>query len=722
MKTKSKTIQINEINEILMKIPPLWELDSYIAVNPFLGYSSEHFFKALSSMETALGCKLIPDKDLLDHQPVNFINSGAFDDRQTFLGDLIGTFLSSYVDAGISYWANPWKEENLWKAFQKWVQIDPVFRDQKNFHMLEQKIQNTDSPYEMIQFLFEEYDALNKQDVELLMFQQLGWSSYFRKSNWHTPFNEESDLVSFLAILCLILALNEEVSANFKKVETKGAKEDSLRRYQLLEKKEKEYRTGLISELKKTNRSPVSNSKTTVKFLFCIDVRSESFRRHLENESSEIETDGFAGFFGMPIGKKDWNGNKINHSPALIEPNYIVNEDDRSLYLKNKLILTKSWIQKIKRTFPIGFHYVESAGFLSAVGMLSKSFKVKSPFTYRREVNDQEVFSALQRLKLEEKTQIAAGFLKHMGWLESFPKYILIVGHASETTNNPHEAGLSCGACSGQSGELSARFACELLNDIEVRYHLLDQGIKIDESTKFVPAVHETVSDSISILKKEYISKEFSQKIENWIQNAQANYIKEKTSHFSLTSKEGVLRSKDWSEVFPEAGLADCASFFIARRQTTKFLNLESRSFLNSYDHTKDPELNTLELLLTAPAIVASWINLQYYASTVAPDIFGAGNKLIQTVVGNIGVFEGNHWNLRSGLPLQSVYDGKKFIHTPVRLTIFVEAPMHSIDKILAKHNSIRELVEGEWVHLISISEDLKFHQKKANQWELIPA
>ncbi|TGL56979.1 DUF2309 family protein [Leptospira ognonensis] len=722
MKTKHKTIQINEINEMLMKIPPLWELDSYIAVNPFLGYSSEPFFKSLASLETALGCKLIPDKDLLENEPLDFINSGSFDDTQTMIGDLVGTFLSSYVDAGISYWANPWKEDTLWKAFQKWVKIDPIFRNQTNFQILEKKIQSANSPYTMISILFEEYEILDKQVVELLMFQQLGWSSYFRKSNWHTPFNEESDLVSFLAILCLIFVLNKDLPANFKKEETKAAKEDTVRRYQLLESKENVYRNRLIFELRKTNKSNVPNSKVTVKFLFCIDVRSESFRRHLENESSEIETDGFAGFFGMPIGKKDWKGNKINHSPALIEPNYIVNEDERSLFLKNKLILTKSWIQKIKRTFPIGFHYVESAGFLSAVGMLSKSFKVKSPFTYRREVNDGEVLSALQRLKLDEKTQIAAGFLKHMGWLTSFPNYILIVGHASETTNNPHEAGLSCGACSGQSGELSARFACELLNDAEVRSQLMNQGIKIEETTKFVPAIHETVSDSISILKKEYISKEFGQKIENWIQNAQANYIKEKTIYFSLTKKEGVSRSRDWSEVFPEAGLANCASFFIARRETTKSLNLESRSFLNSYDHTKDTELNTLELLLTAPAIVASWINLQYYASTVAPDIFGAGNKLIQTVVGNIGVFEGNHWNLRSGLPLQSVYDGKRFIHTPVRLTIFVEAPLQSIDKILAKHNSIRDLVEGEWVHLVSISDDLKFHLKKGKQWELIPA
>ena len=51
--------------------------------------------------------------------------------------------------------------------------------------------------------------------------------------------------------------------------------------------------------------------------------------------------------------------------------------------------------------------------------------------------------------------------------------------------------------------------------------------------------------------------------------------------------------------------------------------------------------LRTLELILTAPVVVASWISLQYYGSTVAPQVFGGGNKLIHNVVGGIGVVEG---------------------------------------------------------------------------------
>ena len=56
-------------------------------------------------------------------------------------------------------------------------------------------------------------------------------------------------------------------------------------------------------------------------------------------------------------------------------------------------------------------------------------------------------------------------------------------------------------------------------------------------------------------------------------------------------------------------------------------------------------------LLLTAPVVVANWINLQYYASTVEPDQYGSGNKLLHNVVGgDLGVFEGNRGDLRIGL------------------------------------------------------------------------
>ena len=81
------------------------------------------------------------------------------------------------------------------------------------------------------------------------------------------------------------------------------------------------------------------------------------------------------------------------------------------------------------------------------------------------------------------------------------------------------------------------------------------------------------------------------------------------------------------------------AAFIAAPRAATAGADLGGRAFLHSYDWQADEGFATLELIMTAPVVVASWISLQYYGSTVAPTLFGGGNKLLHNVVGGIGVF-----------------------------------------------------------------------------------
>ena len=106
---------------------------------------------------------------------------------------------------------------------------------------------------------------------------------------------------------------------------------------------------------------------------------------------------------------------------------------------------------------------------------------------------------------------------------------------------------------------------------------------------------------------------------------------------------------------------------------------------------------------MTAPMVVTNWINLQYYASTVAPNVYGAGNKVLHNLTNEVGVVEGNGGDLRVGLPIQSVHDGHRFIHDPLRLTVFIEAPQEQIENIIQKHQVVRELIENEWLHLLHI-------------------
>ncbi len=158
-------------------------------------------------------------------------------------------------------------------------------------------------------------------------------------------------------------------------------------------------------------------------------------------------------------------------------------------------------------------------------------------------------------------------------------------------------------------------------------------------------------------------------------------------------------------QIRPEWGLAGCKAFIAAPRWQTAGSSLSGRSFLHSYDWRSDTEFKVLELILTAPVVVASWISLQYYGSAVAPTAFGAGNKLLHNVVGGIGVFEGNGGLLRSGLPWQSVHDGKALVHEPLRLSVIVAAPREAIIGVLDKHPQLRALFDQGWLALFAMND-----------------
>src|SRR5690606_31368601 len=121
------------------------------------------------------------------------------------------------------------------------------------------------------------------------------------------------------------------------------------------------------------------------------------------------------------------------------------------------------------------------------------------------------------------------------------------------------------------------------------------------------------------------------------------------------TEAEYNRRSVDWSEVRPEWGLAGNACFIAAPRPYTAGTSLDGRAFLHNYVAGKDPQYQVLEQIMTAPLVVAHWINMQYYASTVEPKYFGSGPKTVHSVVGTFGLLSGNGGDLMTGLPWQSV-------------------------------------------------------------------
>jgi len=98
--------------------------------------------------------------------------------------------------------------------------------------------------------------------------------------------------------------------------------------------------------------------------------------------------------------------------------------------------------------------------------------------------------------------------------------------------------------------------------------------------------------------------------------------------------------------------------------------------------------------------VVAQWINAQYYFSTVDPERFGSGTKTVHNVVGAFGVLSGHNGDLRRGLPLQSVAQGSRLVHEPLRLLAVLEAPIERIDDVIGRNPILQQLFGNDWVAL----------------------
>ena len=510
----------------------------------------------------------------------------------------------------------------------------------------------------------------------------------------------------------------------------------------------------LSSQSSLSSAQPQPPHPAAVQALFCIDVRSEVFRRALESVSAAVHTRGFAGFFGLFIDYAP-TGSALRRPqlPGLLAPAHCVTEDVGTAGLgqvlagqrRNALQWRQRWAE-FRAAPASAFSFVETLGLLYGPKLLADSLlKRTAPARWEDEGLSPQAAAALHPC-LPQATQdpaaaaaMARGILGAMGLVSGFAPLVLLAGHGSTTANNPHAAGLDCGACGGQTGEVNARVLADMLNTPAVRQHLQGLGIDIPSGTHFLPALHNTTTDAVLLYDTDAVPAALQPalaQLRAWLDTAGQRARAERADGLGLAElgrstgpetalKQAALmravqeRSNDWAQVRPEWGLADNAAFIVAPRARTRHLDLAGRSFLHDYEHRLDPDLGVLTLIMTAPMIVTHWINMQYHASTVDNRRYGSGNKVLHNVVGgNLGVFEGNGGDLRIGLPMQSLHDGEVLRHTPLRLSVFIEAPRTAIDTVMAAHEIVRQLVGHGWLHLFRIDPDTgAVEQHRQGRW-----
>lgn len=805
------------------RIAPLWPLESFVAVNPYLGLTGRRFGEVAELLASTAGARAtlpaafyldavasgrITNDDLLfavgaaESSPVanvaellELARQSSDDDRaatsrvptvaqvatihtgrdwKRLSVDRISAWAAAYFDGGQAMWSPAAAAADDESPFTAWRFEAGIDRTPEVMGLREFRTTIRSLPQRAVdtsEFVLDELgvpDEVREMYLHALLLQVGGWAAHAARLVWESELDgkEDDSLVEFLAVL-----LSWEL-ATLRSLGGTGVDQAWVDAIGLLEAlgDQPEIRESLAvrlilqdafdrSEQRKIIESfaahqgtPAPARRPSAQAVFCIDVRSEVFRRHLETVGEDIDTIGFAGFFGFAI---DYI--PLAHEvgevqcPALLTPAFTVAETVSDPARHAEAVegrRLRHHTHRAWKSFKMGaiscFSFVGPVGLAYLPKMFANAYGVSAPGK-RPEDEGLSTWAVDHKgptlepldgpgtgIALEARIQSAEGVLRAMSLTSGFGRLVLIAGHGATTANNPYGTGLDCGACGGHAGEANARVAAAVLNDSAVRAALAPKGIEIPADTWFVAGQHNTTTDEIDIFDRSLVPAGHAEDLrglERRLAEAGALTRAERARRMGIApgtklDQRVIARSKDWAEVRPEWGLAGCSSFVVAPRHRSAGIDQAGRSFLHSYDWRADDGFGVLELVMTAPVVVGSWISLQYYASTVENRLFGSGNKTLHNVVGRLGVLEGNAGDLRVGLPWQSVHDGERYQHEPLRLNVVIEAPIDAMNNILAKHDGVRDLVDNGWMHLLAMGDvgTVTHRYTGALKWEAVAA
>ncbi|MFU0507936.1 YbcC family protein [Pseudaminobacter sp. NGMCC 1.201702] len=769
----SPDVILKAANRAARAIPPLWPLASSVAVNPFLGQTSEPLATAAARLRRAAGIALtmprpwyaervgsgeIAEKDLqaafeaapATLRPKTFaalkqaIQSGrpkpqaiptiadlardvAAIDWPGVVNDRISRWASDYFDQGQALWA----KGQQGAAYAAWRiiaahDLTPEIVGLAGFaqSVADAPTNAEDAITECVARLGLSEEALESYFHRLLITLG-GWSQAARYRLWQTELRGGTDasVTDLLAIrltweAALLRKLGSALELQWQAAiaayaEPVSATSEDVIDAILQEAAERAAQRRLNSLLTGTSSAPAAHGRPRFQMAFCIDVRSEVFRRALESLDPGIRTLGFAGFFGLGIAHRRFASDVVEaRLPVLLTPGVFTCSGEATpavarsdLAARITARAKRAW-RRFKLAAISSFAFVEAAGPMYVAKLLHDGLAL----TRNAAPNDPAPRPA-NGLDLNTRLTMATSILKAMSLTTGFARLVLLASHGANVVNNPHASTLHCGACGGYSGEVNARLLASLLNDHDVRVGLAERGIAIPEDTLFLAALHDTTTDDVKIYAADHPSTAHADDVdqaERCLKSAGVLARGERALRLprAAGSRDIPHRARDWAELRPEWGLAGCQAFVAAPRSRTAGRDLAGTAFLHDYNWQRDDGFGVLELILTAPVVVASWISLQYYGSTVAPDLFGAGNKLLHNVIGGIGVVEGNGGLLRTGLPWQSVHDGEGLTHEPLRLSVLIEAPREAIGSILERHPEVRALFDNRWLHLFTLDDE----------------
>jgi len=755
-------------------IPPLWPLAATVAVNPYLGQTEQTLAETAARLDRVAGAKVTQPRSVLmakwtegdittadlkaalvasladgprdvtsliqtlketapAPQPIPTVASLAADATGTdwpgIIRERISAWAAGYFDAGQALWSSA-PGKGAFASWQSYAARDltPEIAGITSFTARVASL-----PLPACRSLAQSCAQLGLSPAAAeTYFHQLllelgGWAQLARRDLFEADMRdatstEVSDLLSLRLVweAALLDAFGAQIGHDWQAAREAHATPLAPTRHQiadaiLQEAAEHAYQRKLALQIcPQAEGASEAPPRPALQAAFCIDVRSERYRRQLEAQNPSIQTLGFAGFFGMGVSHQDSLSDLQEHRlPVLLAPQHQSSAHTPCTHDKRlSARAARAW-GRFRQAAVSSFAFVEASGPLYVAKLMRDTLGLQSAST----AADAPQFR--NEMSMTAKAEMAATILRAMSLTERFAPIVLLLGHGASVANNPHASALQCGACGGHAGDVNARLLAGLLNDPEIRLALMAHGIEIPMDTRFVAGLHDTTTDEISLYTIDLDDPDPEtalEQVKEWLTAASAQTALERTAMLSRATNAADIsrRALDWAETRPEWGLAGCSAFIAAPRGRTQNAALHGRSFLHDYDWRHDPEFAVLELILTAPVVVASWISLSYYGAVVSPQLFGSGNKLLHNVAGGIGALEGNGGVLRAGLPMQSVHDGKSFVHEALRLSVVVDAPAEAINRILDKHPSVKALFDNRWLHLFTLDEEGGLAQRYA--------
>ena len=550
-------------------VAPLWPIERFIAVNPLMGLLDLGFERATEEAACWLGTRGHPDPSMLrrahdrglveDQDLADALRDHGLDPEggagllaasdptpppvraRTVLETTdaeAGSDLARRVDAEVARWCALLVGEHPLPAapagpYAAWRRLAP--RDRRLAKLAGcRKAAFRDLPEDPATAVLAALEALGvpgsaRTDELRGQFARLpGWAGYAR---WCDEWAEPSDpaprlrLVELLAIGLTLdaaalgaCAPTATVAPTAPRSRPAGPDGSAV----VLSAMEGAFRRRLVDRLASPAAGPAGTPAAQA--VFCIDVRSEGLRRHLE-AAGPYETFGFAGFFAVPLRFRGLGWSEAHPSaPVLLQPATEVDEvalpgfegeAQRALRADRRRADGRSTVEATAHGPLSMFALAEAAGWILGPRALARTLRPTCPASTPGARTRLAVGNGAEEgFSLAERVLIAETALRTMGLTEGFAPVVLLCGHRSTTTANPHGASLDCGACGGNPGGDNARAAAAILNDPAVRAELATGGIEVPSSTLFVAGEHDTTTDRVVVLDPDQVPPEHRARVE----------------------------------------------------------------------------------------------------------------------------------------------------------------------------------------------------------------